>query len=146
MTDKLNSKKSARKIQWPTLSVTTEKWLFFINWLFYLFTSQMLSPFPVSPLQTLHLIPLHFASKRLLTYPHTHSNLSPLESPYARATNLHRTKGPLSLWCQINQSSSTYVAGPMDTFMYTLWFVVYSWGTLVRWGYQWGDTVLPVGL
>ena len=40
-------------------------------WLFYLFTFEMLSPFPVSPLQTPHPISLPFASMRVL-HPPTH--------------------------------------------------------------------------
>ena len=52
----------------------------------------MLFPFLVSFPQTLHPIPLFFASKRVLPHPHTHSCLTLLASPYAGASSLHRTK------------------------------------------------------
>jgi hypothetical protein len=69
--------------------------LFYIlNWLFYLFTFQMLSPFPVSPPQP----PIPFlippVSMRVLP----HSCLSALEFPYTGASSLHRTEvAPLPL-------------------------------------------------
>ena len=53
----------------------------------------MLSSFLVSPLQTTHPIPLPFASVRVLLYPLTDSNFTPLASPHAGAWSLHRPKG-----------------------------------------------------
>jgi hypothetical protein len=70
-----------------------------------------------------HLL-LPFASKRVLLHPPTHSQLTPPTFPFAGSTSLHRTKSLPSHWCQISQPSATYVAGTMDTLMYTLWLVV----------------------
>jgi hypothetical protein len=50
---------------------------FFINWLFYLFTFQMLSPFLVSPLKSPHPIPFSFTSKRVLPHHHPPTHLPP---------------------------------------------------------------------
>ena len=53
----------------------------------------MISPFPVTPPQHPHRIPLSslpFASKRVL--PQTQSCLTPLTSPFPGASSLHRTK------------------------------------------------------
>ena len=65
---------------------------FISYWLFYLFTFQMLSSFPVSPLQT-HFIPsphCFYVGTLLPTYP---LPLHHPSIPYAGALNLHRTKG-----------------------------------------------------
>ena len=51
----------------------------------------MLSPFSVSP-PNLTPILLSFASKKVLTYPLTHSSITPLASPFAGASSLPRTK------------------------------------------------------
>ena len=56
----------------------------------------MISPFLVTPPQTHHLIPhlpSPFASTGVLLHPLTHSHCTTLASPYAGASNLHRTKG-----------------------------------------------------
>jgi hypothetical protein len=47
------------------------EYFLFFSWIFYLFTFQMLSPFPVSPLQTSYAIPPYSASESALlsTYP-----------------------------------------------------------------------------
>jgi hypothetical protein len=42
------------------------------------------------------------------THPPTYSHLTSLAFPYIGASNLYRTKGLLSHWCQIRQSSATY--------------------------------------
>ena len=73
----------------------------FKNWIFSLFTFQMLTPFPVSPLQTPYPIPPYPASMRVLPHPPTHSCLTSLAFLYTEASNLHRTKGLPSNWCQI---------------------------------------------
>ena len=54
-----------------------------LNWIFYLFTFQMLSPFPVSPLQTPYPIPPYPASMRVLPHPSTHSH------PHRPSISLH---------------------------------------------------------
>jgi hypothetical protein len=69
------------------------------DWLFYLFTFQMLSPLLVSLLQTPIPSPLSFVSKNVLLYPLTHSHLTLLAYPFAGATSLHRTKHQPSHWC-----------------------------------------------
>ena len=65
----------------------------------------MLSPFLVSPPQTLHPIPLPFASKRVITqkptYPLIHSCLTPLESPYS---------GQSIFFCWSSQSRALWFA------------------------------------
>ena len=50
-------------------------------------------PFPVSPPQFPHPIPLPFASMRVLLHPLTHTCLTTPASPYMGASSLHRTKG-----------------------------------------------------
>ena len=53
-----------------------------------------ISDFPCyKPLIPYPLLPLPFASMRVLLHPLTHSCLTALASPYAGASNLHRTKG-----------------------------------------------------
>jgi hypothetical protein len=76
---------------------------------------------------------------RLLFHPFLHSCLTTLASPYAGASNLHRTKGLLSHWCQIRPSSAPYAAGAMYSFGW--WF---SYREL--WVIQLVDIVLPMGL
>ena len=73
----------------------------FINWIFYLFTFQMLSLFLVSSLQTPYPIPHYPASIRVLPNPPTHSCLTALAFLYTRASSLHRTKGLPSHCCQL---------------------------------------------
>ena len=51
----------------------------------------MLSPFPVSPLETHPILPPP-ASMRVLPYPPTHSHLPTTAFPYTGAQSLHRTK------------------------------------------------------
>jgi hypothetical protein len=60
----------------------------YINWTFYLFTFQILPPFPVSSLQTPYLIPLYPASVRVLLLPTTYSCLTALAFFYTGASNL----------------------------------------------------------
>jgi hypothetical protein len=50
-------------------------------------------------------------------------HLTALVFPYSGASNLHRTKGLPSHWCQIGPSSLTYVSGAMDPSVCTLWLV-----------------------
>ena len=52
----------------------------------------MLSPFPVSPLQTPYSTPPP-ASMKMLPYPPTHLCITALAFPYAGASSLYRTKG-----------------------------------------------------
>ena len=52
----------------------------------------MISPFPVTLHKPLIPCPLPFASMRVLPYPLTDSFLTTLESLYAGASSLHRTK------------------------------------------------------
>jgi hypothetical protein len=83
------------------------------NWLFYLFTFKMLSPFLFSPLQT----PYPFLLLLLLwgcpSPSLTHTCLTALAFPYAGASSLYLTKGLPSYWCPIRPSSATYTAGAM---------------------------------
>jgi hypothetical protein len=105
---------------------------FFISyWLFYLFTLQMLSHFPVSPSQTPN--PLSFPLTLWgcsPTHPLTHYCLNALALPYLGSWSLHRTKELPSQWCLIRQSSATYTAGTRDPPICTLWLVVESLGAL----------------
>jgi hypothetical protein len=92
----------------------------FLNWIFSLFTFQMLSPFLVSPQNP----PSHPPSPCLyegVPSP-THSHLPALAFPYT--SSLHRTKGLSSYWCPTRTFSATYAAGAMDPSMCTLWLVV----------------------
>ena len=56
----------------------------------------MLSPFPVSPLQTPYPIVASPASMWVLPHPPTHSHLPALAFPYTAALSLHWTKGLFS--------------------------------------------------
>jgi hypothetical protein len=99
---------------WPPVS---DYRLFFFN-ILYLFTFQMLSPFPVSPPEPLPPIPPpSLASMRVLL--HTHSRLPALAFLYTGASSLHRAKGLSSSGCLTRPSCATYVAGAMCT----LWLV-----------------------
>jgi hypothetical protein len=99
--------------------------LIFCYWLFYLFTFQMSSPFPVSPLQSPSPSP---ASTRVFPHPPTqlttHSCLTALVFLYTGASSLHRTKGHSSRWCPTRPSSATYAVGSMGSSLCTLWLVV----------------------
>ena len=53
----------------------------------------MLSPFPVSPLETLYPLLPPPASIRVITHPPTHSLLPALAFPYTGALSLLRTNG-----------------------------------------------------
>jgi len=75
--------------------------LFYFKWIFYLFTFPMLSPFPVSPLQTLYPIFPYPASMSMRPQPPTHSCFTILALLYIGASSLHKTKGLLSHWCQL---------------------------------------------
>jgi len=70
------------------------------------------------------LSPVPFASRRVLLHLLTHSHLTALASPYARASSLHKTKGVPSHWCWTKPSSATYVSGAMGSSLYCLWLVV----------------------
>ena len=61
------------------VSLTTS-WPCLFYWLFYLFTYQMLSPFPASPPQICYPFPPVPASIRLLPNSHDHSCLIPMHS------------------------------------------------------------------
>ena len=85
-------------------------------------------------------LPLHKApvSMRVLPHQPTHSCLSALAFPYLGS--LHRTKGLPSQWCQINQSSATYLAGamiptpPPPCVLFGSWFSPWEFlGGLVGW-------------
>ena len=71
-------------------NVINGDWPFnFFNCLFYLFPFQMLSFPSAAP----YPIPLAPASMRVLAHPPSHSCFTALESPYAGASSLRRTKG-----------------------------------------------------
>ena len=65
------------------------------HWLFSLFTFHMLTPFLVSPPETLYPMPPPPAFMSVLPNPPTHSHLPALTFPYTGALNLHTTKGLL---------------------------------------------------
>jgi hypothetical protein len=94
------------------------KFFFLFNILLYLFACQILSPFPVSPLQMPIPFPLSFASKRVLPLP-THPLLPhPSSIPLPWGNKLPQDQAlppPQSYWCQIRQSSATYVVGVIDS-------------------------------
>jgi hypothetical protein len=77
---------------WGFLFVWFLFWLF--GGIFSLFTFQMLSPFPVYPLETPYIIPTPPASMRVFLYPHIHSCLPALPLPYTESSSLHRTSPP----------------------------------------------------
>ena len=85
----------------------------FKNWLFYLFTFQMLSPYSF----VLHNFPIPIpqppAAMRVLPHLPTHCCLSS-----------HRIRGLPSHWCQIRQFSANYAAGTMGPSMCTLGLVI----------------------
>ena len=72
--------------------------MYFFNWIFYLFTFQILSHFPVSPLQSSIPSPLTLL---LWGWPSTYSCLTALIFLCTGASSFHRNKGFLSHWCQI---------------------------------------------
>ena len=88
----------------------------------------MLFPFPVSPPELPY--PISHASMRVLLYLPIHSHLTTLPFLYTGASNLHRTKGLSSNWCQIRTSCAIYVVGAMGPSMCTLWLLVSSLGSL----------------
>jgi hypothetical protein len=89
----------------------------FFYWIFSLFTFQMLSPFPVSPIRETHYpILLPPASMRVYLHLPTHSHLPTLDSPtLGHLSSLHRTKDLSSHWCMTRPSSATCAAGAMCT-------------------------------
>jgi hypothetical protein len=99
-------------------------------WLFYLFTFQMLSPCPVSLLETPYPILPTPASMRVLPHTATHSHLPNLTFPYSGASRLTKTKCLSSHWCKTRPSSDTYAAGAMGWSICTFWLVVWSLGAL----------------
>jgi hypothetical protein len=90
---------SEHKVMWRLLMMFS--FFLFLNWIFYLFTFQMLYPLLVSFLQTHYPIPPYPTSMGVLPHPHTHSSLTALAFLYTGASTLHRTKGLHSHWCQI---------------------------------------------
>jgi hypothetical protein len=92
----------------------------------------MLSPFPVSPLETPSPIPLPLL---LWGCSPTHSGLPNLALSYTGASSLHSTKGLSIHWCWPMLSSATQAAGAMGLSMCTLWwFRLWElWGGGVCW-------------
>jgi hypothetical protein len=112
-------------------------WFFLFNWIFSLFTFQMLSPFLVSLLKTPYLLPLP-----LLPNPLIPASLPAI--PLHWASSLHRTKGLSSHRCPKRPSSVTYAAGAMGPCMYTLWLWFIPWES---WEYCLVHSVVsPMGL
>jgi hypothetical protein len=83
--------------------------LLFINFMYLHFKCCPLTSLPYA---NPHHKRLPLASKRVLPYPVTHSQLTPLISPFPETTSLHRTKHLPSHWSQIRQSSAAYIEGP----------------------------------
>jgi hypothetical protein len=96
----------------------------FFNWIFYVFTFQILSHFTVSPLETISPISPPSASMKMPAP--THSHLTVLA--YTGATSLHWTKGLYSHWCQKSPSSALYSVGAMNPSMSTLRLTIISNG------------------
>jgi hypothetical protein len=86
----------------------------FFYCLFYLFTFQILFPFPVSSPQASYSILPPCCLYEVVT-PTTHSCLRGLSFCHPGSSSLYRTKGFPSQWRQIRQSSATYPARVMDT-------------------------------
>jgi hypothetical protein len=96
--------------------------------LFHLFTSQIISHFPVTPPQTppshIHpLCPLLCVHESALPPPILSHPTTPV-THYAGASNFHKTKGLLSHWFQARQPSATCVSGVMDSSLYIPCLVV----------------------
>jgi hypothetical protein len=70
---------------------------YFFNWIFYVFTFQILSPFLVPLLNPSIPFQPPPASMQVLPLPPTHTHLTVLALLYTGKLNLHRTKG-LSLY------------------------------------------------
>ena len=92
-------------------------------------TSQL--PLHQPPIQHLS-SPLPFACVRALSHPPTLSCPTTPTSPYARESNVPRTKGLPSHCCQARPFSATNVSEAMDPSRYTPWLVVETLGDLVR--------------
>jgi hypothetical protein len=60
-------------------------------WIFYLFTFQMLTAFPISHPEIPYPINLPLASMKVFPNPPTHSCLPTLAFPYTGASAIHRT-------------------------------------------------------
>jgi hypothetical protein len=96
--------------------LTPNSFFFFFYLIFSLFTFQMLSLFPVSPLE--HPYPIHPSPTSMRVLPH--SSTHPLLAfPYTGASRFHRTKDLSSHCCLTRPSSVTYTAGDMDPSMCT---------------------------
>jgi hypothetical protein len=71
-----------------------ENTTFFKNWIFYVFTFQMLSPFLVSPPDS-PCFPTSRTSMRVLSLSHTHSHLTTLAFLYTGKFEPSQDQGPL---------------------------------------------------
>jgi hypothetical protein len=121
--------------------------LSFKKLIIYLFTFQMIFAFLATPPQlpipsflSPCPFPLWGCSSTHLPTP---ACLTAPTSPYAGASSLHRTKGLPFQWCQIRQSSATYVSRAMIPLciLFGWWFSL--WEVWVVWLV---DIVLPMGL
>lgn len=87
--------------QRPFQSLLRWSWDFLKLINFHLISNDI--PLPCCPSAITHSIlpmPLSLASMREPLHSHTYSRLTTLTSPYAGTSNLHRTRGLLSHWCQ----------------------------------------------
>jgi hypothetical protein len=75
----------------------------------------MLSPFLISPPETLYPIPPYPAPMRVFPCPPTYSCLPTFTFPYTGASSLHKTKGLSSNWCLTSPSSATYPVGTIGS-------------------------------
>ena len=108
----------------------------FLYWIFYLFTFQMLSPFPVSPPETPSPRPHSPAPMRVLPYPQTHSSLTALASPYTGASSLHKTKEHSSHWCPTRLSFADVLHqrnGYRKCVTFTQWSTAQLLKTMTSW-------------
>lgn len=112
---------------------------FKINQFIHLISNDI--PLPCCPSAITHSIlpmPLSLASMRELLHSLTYSRLTTLASPYAGTSNLHRTRGLLSHWCQWKPCIWSHGSLHVYSLVFALFF-----GAL---GVQLTDNVFLMGL
>ena len=95
---------------------------FIFYWIFYVFTFQMLSPFPVSPPE--YPLPFSFLLHLWGCFLPTHSHVTALAFSYTRESSLYWTKGFSFHWCPTRPSTATQAAGAIGPSMCSLWLVI----------------------
>ena len=79
-----------------------------------------MSPFLVPHSETPYLISPYPDFMRMFPHPPTHSCLHAHAFPSTGVSSLHRTKDLSSHWCLTRPSSTTYAAGAMGPYLYSL--------------------------